>query len=636
MTLYRVILRSLRRSSPLSPTTNSIPTITASNDSILHRNHQQLNHNLISARAFAFSSAEEAAAERRRRKRRLRIEPPLHALRRDPSAPRPRPDPNAPRLPDSTSALVGPRLNLHNTVQGLIRAGDLDGASATARHAVFSNTRPTVFTCNAIMASMYRAGRYDDAIALFTFFFKQSNIVPNVVSYNVLINTHCDAGRVDTGIEIYHHILANAPFSPSPVTYRHLTKGLVDAGRISDAMDLLREMLNKGHGADSLVYNVLISGFLNLGNLERANELLDELRERCLVYDGVIHATFMDWYWNQGKDAEAMESYRNLLDRQFKMSPATCNTLLEVLLKYEKGVEASALFRQMLDNHTPPTLQAVNSDTFNIMVNECFRLGNFSEAIEVFKKVGTQPKSKPYAMDAAGYNNIMSRFCEHGLVSEAEKLFAEMSTKSVMLDNNTYRIFIDTYLKEERMDDVVYFFNKMVVESGLRYNGVYCNKVFDELVKKGKVEEAAEILGKMGERREVKPAPTHYESVITALCKEGKLDKSRDLLSQMMRNGIVGPPTLSDFISETFSKEGRKDEIDKIFEMRLGPVGGNMPYSSAPRTGTDQFGMPRISSPTRTVAGLPPSSPVPQNVADMPPSSPVPTMAGQVATGFRV
>ncbi|KAJ8466278.1 hypothetical protein OPV22_028830 [Ensete ventricosum] len=39
------------------------------------------------SRPFAFSSAEEAAAERRRRKRRLRIEPPLHALRRDPQRP---------------------------------------------------------------------------------------------------------------------------------------------------------------------------------------------------------------------------------------------------------------------------------------------------------------------------------------------------------------------------------------------------------------------------------------------------------------------------------------------------------------------------------------------------------------------
>ena len=145
MSLYRLLLRSLRR-----PSTTTSQTLTP----LL-----LLQTNQPTRRGFAFSSAEEAAAERRRRKRRLRIEPPLHALRRDPSQPPPQRDPNAPRLPDSTSALVGPRLNLHNRVQSLIRAGDLDAASAVARHSVFSNTRPTVFTCNAIIAAMYRAKR---------------------------------------------------------------------------------------------------------------------------------------------------------------------------------------------------------------------------------------------------------------------------------------------------------------------------------------------------------------------------------------------------------------------------------------------------------------------------------------------
>lgn len=158
MSFYRLLLlRSLRR-----PSTTTSQTLTPL--------HLLLQTNQPTRRGFAFSSAEEAAAERRRRKRRLRIEPPLHALRRDPSQPPPQRDPNAPRLPDSTSALVGPRLNLHNRVQSLIRAGDLDAASAVARHSVFSNTRPTVFTCNAIIAAMYRAKRLKFT-PFFSFFF---------------------------------------------------------------------------------------------------------------------------------------------------------------------------------------------------------------------------------------------------------------------------------------------------------------------------------------------------------------------------------------------------------------------------------------------------------------------------------
>ncbi|QHO25248.1 hypothetical protein HN51_048657 [Arachis hypogaea] len=591
MPLYRLLLRSLRRLSTLQDVAicDSRPFPFTSQ-----------------SRSFAFSSAEEAAAERRRRKRRLRIEPPLNAIRPPPHQSAASRDPNAPRLPDSTSALVGPRLSLHNRVQSLIRAGDLDAASAVARHSVFSVTRPTVFTCNAIIASMYRAKRYQEAIALFHFFFSQSNIVPNIVSYNNLINTHCDEGNVDVAIQIYRHVIANAPFSPSPVSYRHLTKGLIDAGRIGEAVDLLREMLTKGHGADSLVYNNLISGFLNLGNLDKANELFDELKERCLVYDGVVNATYMEWYFKQGRDKEAMESYKSLLDREFRMTPATCNVLLEVLFKYGKSTEAWALFHQMLDNHTPPNFQAVNSDTFNIMVNECFKLGKFGEALATFKKVGTRANSKPFAMDVAGYNNIIARFCENGMLSEAETLFEELCSKSLSPDVPTHRTLIEAYLKMERIDDALRVFHRMV-DAGLRVVASFGNRVFDELIKNGKAIDCAQILSKMGEK-DPKPDPTCYEVVIKGLCSNGLLDKSQELLNEVIRYGIGLTSPLQTYLMETFRKAGREEEILRLLNMNRF---GYRPPTPPPR-----------SSPQTAGGHSPPSGPPPQIAGHQPYGTP--------------
>ncbi|KAL1060748.1 hypothetical protein V6Z11_1Z073500 [Gossypium hirsutum] len=519
MSLFRLLLlRSINRDPPKPAASFSSPTSSTMSSHPSPSPPQ---------RSYAFTSAEEAAAERRRRKRRLRIEPPIHALRAS--------APSAPLTPS------------------LIRASDLDAASLLARSSVFSSTRPTVFTCNAIIAAMYRNKRFNEAIALFHFFFKQSDLVPNVVSYNNLINTHCDRGE--------------APFNPSPVTYRHLTKGLIDAGRIGEAVDLLREMLNKGHGADSLVFNNLISGFLNLGNLDKANELFDELKERCLVYDGV----------------EAMESYKSLLDRKFKMPPPTCNTLLEVLLKHGKTKEAWTLFEDMLDNHTPPNTQAVNSDTFNIMVNECFKLGNIEEAIKTFKKVGTKPGSKPFAMDVAGYNNIITRFCEHGMLSEAEKFFQELCGKSLSPDVPMYRTMIDAYLKAERM-----------VETGLRVVASFGTRVFSEFLKNGKNLEAATLLTKMGEK-EPKPDASIYDVVVRGLCNADELDKSLDVLDQMMKYSIGVTPALQDFVRGAFGKVGRTEELDRVLNENRWRFPGRQPRpldSSPQMAGGQQFSGP--------------------------------------------
>ncbi|KAM3290973.1 pentatricopeptide repeat-containing protein [Capsicum chacoense] len=555
MPLSAALLRSIRRSSALIRT----QFITS-----LHPPPPLQNPNfLLPHRSFAFSSAEEAAAERRRRKRRLRIEPPINALRRDP-LPRGPPSPDDPRsrLPDTTSALVGPRLNLHNRVQSLIRAGDLDSAAAVARHAIFSNTRPTVFTCNAIIGAMYRNARYSDAKALFQYFFNQYNIIPNVVSYNHLIVSHCEAGEVDEALKVYNHIIENAPFSPSAVTYRHLTKGLIDSDRMREAVDLLREMLNKGHGADSLVYNNLILGFLNLGNLEKANELFDELKERCTVYDGVVNATFMDWFFKQGKVKEAMESYRSLLDKKYRMVPATCNVLLEVLLRHGRETEAWALFDAMLDDHTPPTFQAVNSDTFNLMVNECFRLGKVSEALETFKKVGKGLKTRPFAMDVAGYNNMITRLSELEMMEEAEKIYMELCNKSLSPDVTTYRTMIEAYVKMENVEGTLEKYTKMV-EAGLRVIPVYAEKWFNFLIEKGKVAECVPILTKMAER-EPRPDVTTYDIVIRALCGEGNYDASSNLVIQMINYGVGISSSLREFLLETFGNQGRREEIERV------------------------------------------------------------------------
>ncbi|KAJ7967952.1 Pentatricopeptide repeat-containing protein family [Quillaja saponaria] len=597
MSLYRVLLRSLRRS---SSNNHPSPPLTLS---LIH--HTQATNSYPNPirptyRFFAFSSAEEAAAERRRRKRRLRIEPPLNAIRTPLTSNADR-DPNARRLPDSTSQLVGARLSLHNRVQSLIRAGDLDSASAVARHSVFSRIRPTVFTCNAIMGGMYRAKRYDDVTALHQFFFHQYNIIPNVVSYNYLIVTHCDEGRVDMGIQVYHDLLDNAPFGPSAVTYRHLTKGLVEAGRITEAVDLLREMLNKGQGADSLVYNNLIDGFLKLENLDKANEFFDELKERCVVYDGVINATYMEWFFSKGRDKEAMESYKSLLDRQFNMVPATCNVLLEVLLKHGKKKEAWALFDQMLDNHVTPNFHAVNSDTFNIMVNECFKLGDFSGALATFRKVGTKPKSRAFVMDVAGFNNIIARYCEHGMLSEAETMFQELCGKALSMDATTHKTLIDAYLKAVRIDDALGIFNRMV-EVGLRVVASFGKRVFDELIKNGKVVDCAQILSKMGEKDhkrdlaiyDPKPDAILYEVVIKGLCNEGLLDKSRDLLDQIMRSGVGLTPALREFVVDAFGKVERGEEIERLLNMnrtgnfhRQSP--SRPPYNPPPPTSPPQM-----------------------------------------------
>ncbi|XP_047065217.1 pentatricopeptide repeat-containing protein At1g10270-like [Lolium rigidum] len=527
---------------------------------------------LSPSRHLSFASAEDAAAERRRRKRQLRIEPPLHAQRRDPSHRPPPRDPNAPRLPDTTSALVGPRLSLHNRVQSLIRSGDLDGAAAEARAAIPTRVRPTVFTCNAVAAAMVRAGRHGDAVALFDSFFRRHGaIVPNVVSYNTLILAHCEAARVDDALQAYQEMLDGGvtSFAPSAVSYRHLTKGLVAAGRIQDALELLHAMFHRGHGADSIVYKNLIDGYISVNNWDKAFELFDELREKAAVYDGVVHTSFMEGYWNKGMDREAMENYKSLLDRNFRMTPATCNVLLETLFEHGKRAEANDLWETMIDNHTPPSFIGMNSESYNVMVNQCFKEGRFREAVEVFHR---QPR-RNVQMDVGCFNNIIGKLCENGMVAEAEKLFQEMESKSVLPDVYTYTYMVDSCFKEGRVDDTLQYFYKMADgrEHGPKFNIGFFNRMFQGLSEAGRVDDALKVYGRMPDK-EIKPNTTTFEILVKALCKEGELDRALELVRDMARSGVVAPPEFRETVGEIFKNADRHEEMEKAFEEKPVPL----------------------------------------------------------------
>lgn len=216
----------------------------------------------------------------------------------------------------------------------------------------------------------------------------------------------------------------------------------------------------------------------------------------------------------------------------------------------------------MLSAHTPPNFLSMNTDSYNLVVNEYCRLRKFGEAIVLFKKTGT----KPCVMDVGCYNNIIGKLCaEDGWVSEAEKLFDEMPTKSVNPDVATYGFLIDGYLRDGKVDDVLRLFGKMVGEAGLKADVGFCNKVLDGLVANDRIGEAVEIYGKMAER-ELKPDLRTYEILVTGLCKEGRLDQSLRLLREMVTNGVVASSTIREVALDAFGKAGRSTEVESLFE----------------------------------------------------------------------
>ncbi|ERN14103.1 hypothetical protein AMTRI_Chr01g133900 [Amborella trichopoda] len=531
--------------------------------SLLPQSPVSHRHHLLFLRFLSFSSPEDAAAERRRRKRRLRIEPPLSSSNR--SGPRPpispNANPNAPKLPETTSALTGNRLNLHNKVLSLLRERQFTEAALSVRHHIYSNCRPTIFTCNSVLFSLLNHRLYPDFLSLHRFF-TQASIAPNLVTFNLLLQAYCDIRKPETALETYRTMLNSSPFSPSPTTYRILTKGLVDTDRLSRALELLPEMREKGIGADSIVYNNLMLGCVKAGELEKAIEIFGELKQNLKVYDGIVHGTLMKGYFSKGMDKEAMECYESLFNLGFKMNAISYNSVLDALAKNAKFDEAEGLFDRMLNEHDPPRRVTVNLGSFNVMVDGFCSQGKFQEAIDVFRKMS----EKMCSPDTLSYNNLIEQLCNNGLLREAEALYNEMAEKSVNPDEFTYVLLVDACFREKKENEAAGYFEKMV-ETGLKPNVVAYNKVIGGLVNASKIDEATKFFEQMREK-ELKPDTKTYDFVLRGLCEQSRFDEVLKIVGDVLKNDEVLDTETKEFVFDSLRKVERDGELQNLFDER--------------------------------------------------------------------
>ncbi|CAA0384776.1 unnamed protein product [Arabidopsis thaliana] len=363
-------------------------------------------------------------------------------------------------------------------VSYLIRCvGDLDTAAKYARLAVFTSIKSesTTTICQSIIGGMLRDKRLKDAYDLYEFFFNQHNLRPNSHCWNYIIESGFQQGLVNDALHFHHRCINSGQVHdyPSDDSFRILTKGLVHSGRLDQAEAFLRgRTVNRTTYPDHVAYNNLIRGFLDLGNFKKANLVLGEFKRLFLIAlsetkDDLHHsnyenrvaflmATFMEYWFKQGKQVEAMECYnRCVLSNRLLVCAETGNALLKVLLKYGEKKNAWALYHELLDKNGTGK-GCLDSDTIKIMVDECFDMGWFSEAMETYKKA--RPKN-----DYLSDKYIITRFCENRMLSEAESVFVDsLADDFGYIDVNTYKTMINAYVKAGRIHDAIKTSNKMI------------------------------------------------------------------------------------------------------------------------------------------------------------------------------
>ncbi|KAF6170588.1 hypothetical protein GIB67_021460 [Kingdonia uniflora] len=451
----------------------------------------------------------------------------------------------------------------------MIRDDDVKEADLFTRHSIYSNCKPTIFTCNAVLNALLQRSRYGQLLEFYRFVI-QAGLAPNVVTYNIVLNVYFDRKNTETALEHYKFVMNYAPFRPTPTTYRIVVKGLVENLEVDRALKIKEEMLEKGFAPDPIVYHYLILGFGEKGDIDGALGVYNELKEKLgVVSDGVVYGSLVKLYLHNGMEKEAMECYEETLgeDSNVVMGAMAYNLMLDGLSKNGKFDEALRLFDRMLEEHNPPRLICVDLGSFKIMVDEYCRQGRLMDAINVFRIMG-EKRCKP---DTSSFNNLIKQLCGSEMLPEAEELYKEMGDKwPYKPDEYTYILLVESCSGINRADDAHRYFTKMV-ESGMKPNLTAFEKVIDfdkvvvGLIKSGKIEEAKGLFAHRVETQKLEVGS--YEAMLRALCETGKLDDVLKMVDDIVTNEKLGLSSeMNEVVTNAFRKEGREAELMKLFE----------------------------------------------------------------------
>eukprot|EP00993_Chasmostoma_nieuportense_P007638 NODE_906_length_1773_cov_42.927096_g850_i0.p1 GENE.NODE_906_length_1773_cov_42.927096_g850_i0~~NODE_906_length_1773_cov_42.927096_g850_i0.p1 ORF type:complete len:520 (+),score=106.24 NODE_906_length_1773_cov_42.927096_g850_i0:54-1613(+) len=325
-------------------------------------------------------------------------------------------------------------------------------------------------------------------------------------------------GRSKQALELFHHTKhANA----LPITfYTSAIKACGTLGDCQQALNILREMQQKGPTPDVFIWSAVIGVCSKVGELNLASKLLE------------------------GMKAEGVEpnvvTYQSLISTCAKVG-GQLSWALELLKEMqEKGISAD--FR-----------------TYSALISSCEKTGQLHKALELFqamRKEGIKP-------DTITYSALISTCEKARHLPKALELFEEMQKEGIKPDTVTYSALISTCEKAHHLPKALELFEEMRKE-GIKPNTVTYNALISTCEKTRHLPKALDLFEEML-KEGIKPDTITYNALICACKKISQLPKAMELLQEMKKSAVQPDIVTYRVLIDLFFHNGRLKEASALY-----------------------------------------------------------------------
>eukprot|EP00993_Chasmostoma_nieuportense_P000985 NODE_1904_length_1339_cov_40.103135_g1809_i0.p1 GENE.NODE_1904_length_1339_cov_40.103135_g1809_i0~~NODE_1904_length_1339_cov_40.103135_g1809_i0.p1 ORF type:complete len:435 (+),score=77.00 NODE_1904_length_1339_cov_40.103135_g1809_i0:1-1305(+) len=250
-------------------------------------------------------------------------------------------------------------------------------------------------------------------------------------------------GRSKQALELFHHTKHT---NALPITfYTSAIKACGTLGDCQQALDILREMQQKGPTPDVFIWSAVIGVCSKVGELNLASELLEGMKAEGVEPNAVTYLSLISTCAKVGGQLSwALELLKEMQEKGISADFRTYSALISTCEKAGQLHQALELFQEMRKEGIKP-----DTVTYSALISTCEKAHHLPKALELFQEM----QKEGIKTDTVTYSALIGACKKISQLPKAMELFQEMKKSAVQPDIVTYRVLIDLLFQNGRLKE---------------------------------------------------------------------------------------------------------------------------------------------------------------------------------------
>ncbi|XP_038680531.1 pentatricopeptide repeat-containing protein At1g74900, mitochondrial isoform X1 [Tripterygium wilfordii] len=337
----------------------------------------------------------------------------------------------------------------------------------------------------AVLAERYvSAGKPDRAVKLFLSMHNYG-CLQDLNSFNTILDVLCKSKRVEMAHNFFRTLRGR--FKADCVSYNIIANGWCLIKRTPKALEVLKEMVQRGLSPNLTTYNIMLKGYLRAGQTKEAWDFLLEMKRRKCEIDVVTYTTMVHGFGVVGEIKKARKIFDEMTMEGVLPSVATFNALIQVLCKKDSVENALLVFEDMVKKGYVP-----NTITYNLLIRGLCHTGEMQRAMEFMGRM----KEDECEPNVQTYNLVIRYSCDAGDIERGLDVFEKMDSGNCLPNLDTFNILIGAMFVRKKSDDLLMAGKLLIkmVDRGFLPRKFTFNQVLNGLLLTGNQGFAKEIL----------------------------------------------------------------------------------------------------------------------------------------------